>query len=65
VGKDHQFVIGKLVERSTRLCLLLNLEEKDAESVRRALAKKIKELPRDLVKSWTFDRGKEMTQYKK
>ena len=65
VGKDHKSAIGTLVERSTRYCLLIHLEEKDAESVRKAFAKKIKELPRDLTKTLTYDRGKEMTQHKK
>lgn len=65
VGKDHKSAIGTLVERSTRYCLLVHLEEKDAESVRKAFAKKIKELPRDLTKTLTYDRGKEMTQHKK
>jgi IS30 family transposase len=65
VGKDHKSAIGTLVERTTRYCLLVHLEEKDAESVRKAFAKKIKELPRDLVKTLTYDRGKEMTQHKK
>jgi IS30 family transposase len=44
---------------------LVHLEEKDAESVRKAFAKKIKELPTDLTKTLTYDRGKEMTQHKK
>jgi len=65
VGKDHKSAIGTLVERSTRYCLLVYLEEKDADSVRKAFAKKIKELPRDLTKTLTYDRGKEMTQHKK
>jgi IS30 family transposase len=63
VGKDHKSAIGTLVERSTRYCLLVHLEEKDAENVRKAFAKKIKELPRDLTKTLTYDRGKEMTQH--
>ena len=46
VGKDHKSAIGTLVERSTRYCLLVHLEEKDAESVRKAFAKKSKNYPR-------------------
>jgi IS30 family transposase len=38
------------------------LEEQDAESVGKAFAKKIKELPRVLTKTLTYDRGKEMAQ---
>jgi IS30 family transposase len=40
VGKNHKSAIGTLVDRSTRYCLLVHLEEKDAESVRNAFAKK-------------------------
>ncbi len=60
VGKDHKSTIGTLVERSTR-CLLVHLEGKDAEIVRKAFVKKIKELPRDLTETLTYDRGKVMT----
>ena len=63
-GKDYKSGVGALVERSNRYCLLVHLEGKDAESVRKAFAKKIKELPRDLTKTLTYDRGKEMTQHK-
>ena len=65
VGKDHKLAIGTLVERGTRYCLLVHLEEKYAESVRKAFAKKIKKLPRDLTKTLAYDRGKEITQHKK
>jgi IS30 family transposase len=65
VGIDHKSAIGTLIERSTRYCLLVHLEEKDAESMRKVFAKKIKELRRDLTKTLTHDRGKEMTQHKK
>ncbi len=65
VGKDHITAIGTLVERTIRYCLFVHLERKDAESVRKALAKKFKELPRDLSKTLTYDRGKELTQHKK
>lgn len=65
IGKDHKSAIGTLVERSTRYCLLVHLEGKDAETVRKAFAKKIKHLPESLKISMTYDRGKEMTQHKK
>jgi IS30 family transposase len=65
VGKDHKSAVGTLVELSTPYCLLVHLDGKDAESVKKAFAKKIKELPRDLTKTFTHDRSKEMTQHKK
>jgi IS30 family transposase len=65
IGKDYKSPIGTLVERSTRYCLLFLLEEKDAESVRKAFAKKLRDLPQSLKKTLTYDRGKEMTEHKK
>ncbi len=64
VGKDHKSALGTLVERSTRYLLLVHLEGKDAESVRKAFAKKLQSMPRDLKRSLTYDRGKEMAQHK-
>ena len=63
IGKDHKSAIGTLVYE-TRYCLLVHLEGNDAESVRKAFAKKIKSLPANLKKTLTYDRGKEMTQHK-
>jgi IS30 family transposase len=64
VGKDHQSALGTLVERSTRYLLMVHLKSKDAESVRLAFAKKLRSMPRDLKRSLTYDRGKEMAQHK-
>lgn len=64
IGKDHQSALGTLVERSTRYLLLVHLESKDAESVRLAFAKKLRSMPKDLKRSLTYDRGKEMAQHK-
>lgn len=58
VCKYQKSAIGTLVERSTRYCLLVNWEEKYTESVIKAFAKKIDELPKDLTKTLTYDRGK-------
>jgi IS30 family transposase len=44
---------------------LVHLEEKDAESVRKAFAKKLRDLPQSLKKTLTYDRGKEMAEHKK
>lgn len=64
VGKDHQSALGTLVERSTRYLLLVHLKAKDAESVRKAFAKKLRTMPKDIKRSLTYDRGKEMAQHK-
>jgi IS30 family transposase len=41
------------------------LKSRDAVSVRKAFAKKLKELPESLKKTLTYDRGKEMADHKK
>lgn len=65
MGKDHKSAIGTIVERQTRYLLLVNLKSKDAKSVRKAFAKKLKEIPKSLTKTMTYDRGKEMTEHAK
>ena len=63
VGK-HQSAIATLVERKTRFVMLVALPNgKDAESVRTALTKKILQLPEELRRSLTWDRGTEMAQH--
>jgi len=47
--------IGTLVERSTRYVQLLRLPDGTAESVRKAMTRSIKTLPRELVRSVTWD----------
>ncbi len=64
IGKDHQSAIGTIVERQTRYVLIVHLKAKDAESVRIAFAKKLRQLPASLRKTFTYDQGKEMSQHK-
>lgn len=64
VGKNHASALGTLVERTTRLTLLVPLKEKDAMSVRKAFAKAFKRIPKKMAKSLTYDRGSEMAQHK-
>jgi IS30 family transposase len=64
VGKDNLSAMGTLVERVTRYLLLVPLKNKDAYRVRIAFAKAIKNIPRHLKKSLTYDRGTEMAQHK-
>jgi IS30 family transposase len=63
VGKDHKSAIGTIVERTTRTTLLVPLKEKTALAVRKAFAKKLKTLPKQMIKSITHDRGHEMSQH--
>lgn len=64
IGDGHKSALGTLVERTTRTTLLIRLKDKDAESVRKAFARRIKCLPRQMKLSMTYDRGGEMAQHK-
>lgn len=64
VGKGHQSALGTLVERTTRLTLLVPLEKKDALSVKEAFEKAFTRIPKKLKKSLTYDRGTEMSAHK-
>ena len=64
VGKNHASALGTLVERTTRLTLLVPLVEKDAFAVRNAFAKAFKRIPKQFRKTLTYDRGKEMAEHK-
>ena len=56
--------IGTLVERTTRFVVLLRLQNRSALEVREAIERKIAVLPRDLTRSLTWDRGREMAQHR-
>ena len=62
-GKNSQ--IATLVERHTRYCMLVRVNSKDTETVVNALIKHAHKLPRELYKSLTWDRGKEMADHKR
>jgi len=63
-GKRGTSAIGTLVERHSRYVMLLHLPYgKTAEDVRRALTKQIKQLPRQLRRSLTWDQGREMSEH--
>ena len=64
MGKDNDSAIGTLVERSTRFVMLLHLPDgRSAEQVRDAMTRTIQTLPAALVRSITWDQGKEMAQH--
>jgi IS30 family transposase len=64
IGKGHQSALGTLVERTTRFLLLVPLKAKDMKTVRKAFARKVKRLPRELRRSLTYDQGREMAEHK-
>ena len=64
MGKDHKTALGVLVERSTRFLFIAPLKAKKATDVREAFAYHFDDVPENLKKSLTYDRGKEMVQHK-
>ena len=63
-GSNNSY-IATLVERQTRYAMLAKVKNKDTESVVSALIKQSKKLPRELYKSLTWDRGKEMAAHRR
>jgi IS30 family transposase len=57
--------IATLVERHSRYVLLANVDNKETETVIRALIKQAHKLPQELYKSLTWDRGTEMADHKR
>ncbi len=57
--------IATLVERSSRYVMLVKVASKDTETVINALIKQARKLPRELYRSLTWDRGKELTDHKR
>ena len=64
IGKGHKTAIGTIVERTTRLVILVPLKSRMASDVRKAFAREIKRLPKQLRLSMTYDQGREMSQHK-
>jgi len=55
--------LATLVERSSRFAMLVKVDGKDATSVLEALSAKVRELPGELRRSLTWDRGTEMARH--
>lgn len=64
MGKERKSAVGSLVERTTRLTLLVPLDAKDAFTVRSSFAKSFKQIPKKFKKTLTYDRGMEMAEHK-
>ncbi|WP_109585621.1 IS30 family transposase, partial [Cupriavidus plantarum] len=55
--------IATLVERQTRYVILIKIARKDTATVINALIEQAHKLPRELYKSLTWDRGKELADH--
>jgi len=62
---SHNSQIATLVERHSRYVLLVRVPSKDTETVINALIRQAHKLPRELYKSLTWDRGKEMADHQR
>ena len=65
IGGSRNSYIATLVERHSRYVMLVKVANKDTESVISALIKQSQKLPKELYKSLTWDRGKEMADHKR
>ena len=63
-GSNNTY-IATLVERHTRYVMLAKVNSRDTATVIKALIKQSKKLPRELYKSLTWDRGKELADHQK
>lgn len=64
IGKEQKSAIGTIVERTTRFVILVKLQNRKANEVRKAFASELKELPVHMRKTLTHDNGIEMSQHK-
>ena len=63
-GSKNNFIVI-LLERHTRYVMLAKVANKDTQTVVNALIKQAQKLPRELYKSLTWDRGKELADHKR
>jgi IS30 family transposase len=63
-GSKNSYLVT-LVERHTRYVMLAKIPSRDTQTVVKALIKQAKQLPGELYKSLTWDRGKELTDHKR
>jgi transposase, IS30 family len=64
IGRGGHSAVGTLVERSTRYVLLLHLPNgREADKVEAAMRTAITGLPADLLRSVTWDQGREMARH--
>lgn len=64
IGKNRQSALGTLVERTSRTTILIPLNNREAITVRKSFAKEIKQVPRQMKLTLTYDQGREMAEHK-
>lgn len=63
IGGSKNSYVATLVERQSRYVMLIKVANKDTRSVISGLIKQSKRLPKELYKSLTWDRGKELADH--
>lgn len=63
IGGSKNSYVATLVERQSRYVMLVKVANKDTKSVISGLIKQSKRLPKELYKSLTWDRGKELADH--
>nr|WP_298523249.1 IS30 family transposase [uncultured Halomonas sp.] len=63
MGANNRSAVGTLVERTTRLVILVKLDGTTATAAAIGFSDKLNEVPRSLRLSMTYDQGKEMTKH--
>jgi IS30 family transposase len=63
-GSANSYLVT-LVERQTRFLMIAKIANRDTHSVVNALIKQAKQLPEQLYRSLTWDRGMELTDHKR
>src|SRR5699024_5747 len=63
-GNAHRVAVSTLVERQSKVMIVLNVHRKTDEAVNYHLDKWLSKIPRHFVKSITFDNGKEFAGWR-